>query len=430
MLTDQYENRISTASVAARDLYIKAVDALLGAAPDMAAKFSAVVEADPGFALGQSGLARARQISGDLPAAREAMAQARGLAGGLTGREASHIAAMGLLIDGKVAQAYPAIRAHVAEHPRDAMLAQTCTSVFGLIGFSGQPGREAELLAYTAGLLPHYGEDWWCLSQHAFSLCETGQIDRASAMIDRSLALNPRNAHAAHVRSHTYYEAGETAVGKAYLEDWLPDYGRSGLLHGHLSWHVALWSLEQGDAARMWRQVDADVVPGAALGLPINVLTDTASILHRAELAGETVAPERWRAVSDYAKRFFPKTGLGFVDVHAALAHAMAGDGEAVAQIIADAKGPAADLVRAFAEGYRAMAAQDWAGACAHLTSAMADHARIGGSRAQRDLLEFSLLHALLKQGHDKEARRLLALRRPAQAATHSLAGLQAQAES
>lgn len=60
------------------------------------------------------------------------------------------------------------------------------------------------------------------------------------------------------------------------------------------------------------------------------------------------------------------------------------------------------------------------------LTSAMADHARLGGSRAQRDLLEFSLLGALLRLGRDDEARRLLELRRPALAQTRALHGLSA----
>ena len=145
-----------------------------------------------------------------MPGARAAIARARELADELRGKEPAHVHAMELLIDGKAAEARRAVRTHVAEYPRDALIAQLCTSVFGLIGFSGQPGREADLLAYTAGLLPHYGEDWWCLSQHAFSLCETGRLDEAAVMIERSLALNPRSAHGAHVRSHISYEAGET----------------------------------------------------------------------------------------------------------------------------------------------------------------------------------------------------------------------------
>lgn len=425
MLRDRYDNALSTASQAARDGYDAAMDAVLAGAPDMVPRFEAVAAEDPGFALGHAGLARARLVMGDGPGAKAALARARAAAeaGGADAREAAHVQVHALMLEGRGAEALAAVRAHVAAHPRDALVVQTSTTVFGLIGFSGMAGREAEQLAFNAALAPAYGEDWWFLSQLAFAACEAGQVDRASNLIDRSLALQPRNAHGAHVRSHASYEAGDAAAGRAYLADWLAEYDRAAVLHGHLSWHVALWSLQQGDVEAMWRRVDDAVAPGAAQGVPLNVLTDTASILYRAELAGVPVAPERWRAVSAYALKTFPKPGLGFADFHAALAHAMAGDAEALHRLRDAAAGPAADLVREIAEAWEAVAAQRWAEAAAFLTEALQDHARLGGSRAQRDLLEFALLSALLKLGRAEEARRLLTLRRPAQTAA-PLAGL------
>lgn len=426
MLKDRYDNPLTTASEAARDHYVDGINRLLGGYGGIVRAFEQAVEADPGFAIGHAGLARGRQFCADAAGAKAAMADARALAESGDTREQSHIHAMGLLIDGNTAAAYPAIRAHVAEYPRDALVAQTCSSVFGLIGFSGRPGREAEILAYTASLLPHYGEDWWCLSQYAFALCENGVLDKASEYIDRSLALNPRNANGAHVRSHIYYEGGETRLGISYLEDWLNGYDREGYLYGHLSWHAALWSLEHGDVETMWRRVDADIDPRVSQSLPINVLTDMASILFRAEIAGVPVPKEKWGAVSAYARKFFPNPALGFTDFHAVLAHAMAGDGEALNLFIENPNPSTGDLVSPVAEAFRAIAAQKWAEAVALLTSAMADHARLGGSRAQRDLFEFALLSALLKQGKDDEAKRLLRLRRPALAGTHSIHGLNA----
>jgi len=307
---------------------------------------------------------------------------------------------------------------------RDALLAQTCTSVFGLIGFSGKPGREAEMLAYNSKLLPHYGDDWWCLSQYAFALCETGNLAEADIYIERSLALNPRNANGAHVRSHIYYETGDIDLGIAYLTEWLGPYDRAGYMHGHLSWHAALWALEQGDTQTMWQRMETDILPDVSQSLPINVLTDAASLLFRAELAGVEVPQHLWREISTYALQFFPKTGIGFVDIHAALAHAMAGNGEALMQIIADPNPNTGDVVTPLAEAFRALAQQNWAEATALLIGAMGDHARLGGSRAQRDLLEFALLGALLKQGKDEEAKHLLALRRPALVGTQSVHGL------
>ena len=154
------------------------------------------------------------------------------------------------------------------------------------------------------------------------------------------------------------------------------------------------------------------------------MLTDNAAILYRVQLAGGKVPAERWQAISDYAIEFFPKTGLGFADIHAALAHAMAGKLEALKAIIENPAGPAADLVREMAAAFEAIAKQDWSTAIDHLTASLGDHARIGGSRAQRDLLEHALLSCLLEQGHADEARRLLALQRPVQAGNHPVAGL------
>ena len=76
-------------------------------------------------------------------------------ANGCTDREAGHLGALGLLIDGDGPGAHAAILAHLGEWPLDAMIVQPCCGVFGLIGFSGRAGREAEQLAFTDRLAPH-----------------------------------------------------------------------------------------------------------------------------------------------------------------------------------------------------------------------------------------------------------------------------------
>lgn len=429
MLQDRYGNSLSTSSTTARDAYVDGTDRFLAAAAGAEEAFETAVAADPDFALAQIGLGRVRQVMGQGHDIKGPVAAAQALADRLNGREAAHVEIFGLLLSGQVPAAYQRIRAHVLDHPRDAMIAQTCTGVFGLIGFSGQPGREAEQLAFTASLLPHYGDDWWMLCQHAFSQVEAGQTGPATDMIERSMEMNARNAHGAHIRAHVYYEAGETAAGYDYIDTWRQDYEKSALLHCHISWHVALWALERGDVDTMWRVYDGEVAPAigdgdGAWGPPINVLTDAAALLYRAELAGVTIPTARWQALSDYATRCFPRPGIAFVDVHASLAHAMAGNGEALKKILSDAKGPAADMVRELAEAFGAIADNRWAEAESHLARIMATHERIGGSRAQRDLLEYALLGVLLKQGKAEGARLMLATRRPFKVSAGAVHGL------
>jgi len=414
MLKDQYDNGLTTSSHAARDGYVAALDLMLEGQGGIRAGFQSVVEADARFALGWVGLARAYQYAGDMPAALNAIETAKSLTSGVSAREVSHVAALDLMLSGRLAEAYSAIREHVQAFPRDALVAQTCSSVFGLIGFSGQPGREAEMLAFNAGLLPHYGEDWWAISQYAFALCETGNLLKADMLIDRALSLNPRNAHGVHVRSHVSYELGETETGRAFLSEWMTDYSPAGVMFTHLNWHEALWALEQGDINHMWEKVDAAVAPEANSGGPaINILTDTASILHRATMAGVEVSQGRWASLSDYAQTAFPKTGNAFIDVHAALTHAMAGRQAALEAIIDHPAGPAADLVPDLARGFGAVARQDWTAVVDHMTAAMSDLARIGGSRAQRDMVEQTLLTALMALDKKEEAQVIATLRRP-----------------
>ena len=304
VLRDSYGNLISVNSQSALDHYDRGVRLFLGADFGATEAFQSAVTADDQFSLGYVALARSLMMSGEMPVAKDAIGRAQALAPKLDARQRQHVECFSLLFMGQPQKARTLVKVHVFEFPRDALVAQLCANVFGLIGFSGEVGREAELLAYTSALLPHYGEDWWMMSMHALSLCETGQIDKSTTLMEKSLILNSRNANAAHFNAHAPYEIGETTAGRDYLTKWLLDYDDRAVLLGHLSWHAALWALQDGDEATMWRSIDTGVGPGAAKGLSINVLTDTAAILYRAELAGVTVEHERWVALSHYADTF------------------------------------------------------------------------------------------------------------------------------
>lgn len=413
MQKDQYGNPLTTSSAKARDAYVLGLERNLGGAPGAEEAFQQAVSEDENFALAHLAIARNRQVEGRGVSGREPLAKAKACAEDVSLREQGHMAIISSLLVGDSGGAYEKALDHLREFPRDVMIAQACLGVFSLIGFGGQPGREAENLALSSMLAPHYGDDWWFLSTHAFAQMEAGQLGPAARSIERSLAGNPRNANAAHHRAHLHYEMGETAAGLAYLKDWISEYDRQGVMHCHLSWHIALWALAEGDVDTMWRVADAAIDPGTSSGPALNIVTDMPALLFRAELAGVDVEPDRWKSISEYATARFAKPRLAFADFHAALAHAMAGNTEGVANIVQNANGPAEDLVRALAEAFGALAKEDWASATISLTGVMSDHARLGGSRAQRDLIELTLASALVRQGKADEAARLLQGRRP-----------------
>jgi len=413
MLKDRYGNAISTRSEAAREAYVRGVDLLLSASAGTEAAFRAAIDADEGFALAHIALARTLQILGRGPEVKAPLARAVALKAGTTAREQSQIAIFENILTGKGAAGLELIREHVKSWPRDAMALAPATSVFGLIGFSGKAGREADQLALLEPLADAYGDDWWFRTVLAFAEIELQMHDRGLRNIETALVQFPRNAHGAHIRAHLYYEMGERQDGLAYLKDWAKAYPRDGQIHCHVNWHIALWSMETGQVDEAWTVYESAMRPGVAWGPQINVLTDCAAFLHRAEIAGVPRRPELWKEVAAYAARWFPNSGVQFADMHSALAFAMAGDSEALHRIAESPKGPAADMLAPVARGFEAFARGNWDGVIRELAPVLPSHERLGGSRAQRDLLEYTVTCAMLRAGRPDEARQFIASRRP-----------------
>lgn len=425
MLEDRYGLPLGTASAAARDAYVAGVDGILAATAGPERHLNGAIEADPAFALAHAALARAHFIVAKVPEARAAAARARELAARATPREQAHVNALALAIEGKPVEAFAATREHLAQYPRDAMVLAPATGVFGLIGFSGRQEREPEQYDLLRSLAPAYGADWWFEMVLAFAACEDGKLAEARALIERSMAANPASAHGAHIKAHVLYECGEPQAGADYLADWMPGYDRQGLMHCHLSWHMAMFALELGRAEEAWRAYRGAVHPGGSWGPPLNVVTDSVSFLWRAELAGQPRRADLWREALGYVRNQFPKAGIAFVDVHAAFACMANDDREGLSRLaqelrerVAAGRAPAGPVVPLIAEGLGAYGAGEWAKAADLLGKALPETVRIGGSRAQRDLVVRTLAAACLKAGREAEARAILAGRpgrRPSQ---------------
>jgi len=429
MLVDRYGLPVSTSSQAALDAYVAGADCVLAAVAGYREHLGRAIEADPAFALPYVALARGLFLDAEVKPAREEAARARDLAQAATPREQSHVHAIALALEGKPVDALAATRGHLVDWPRDAMVLAPATGVFGLVGFSGRQEREQELYDLLTGLASHYGEDWWFSCVHAFAASESGRLDEAWRLIEPSMAANPRNAHGAHIRVHVLHEMGEMARALEYLGAWMPGLDKRSLLHCHLSWHVALTALALGKLDRAWDAYRSGVHPGGSWGPPINVVSDTAAFLWRAELAGEPRRPDLWREVQDYALQFFPKAGVPFADAHTVVACVANGDFATLERLVGEMRDRIAagkfapgSVVPTIAEAFAAYAKNDWNAAIRLFDQALPETVRIGGSRAQRDLVEHTLIAAYLKAGRPEDARRLIG-RRTDRRATVGVAG-------
>lgn len=418
MFEDRYGLPVTTASRPACDAYGAGLDSLLSAGADYREHLGRALAADPALALAHVALARGLFMDAEIAPAREAAARARECAAGASARERSHVDAIALAIEGQGAQAFEATLAHLRLWPRDALVLAPATGVFGFYGFSGRVGREEALFGLLSSLAGDYGDDWWFGAAYGFAACETGRLGLASQCIERSLARRPRNAHAMHFLAHVMYERGESAAALQALERWLPGLPRRSLMHCHLWWHVALCALASGRTERAFAAYREGVHPAAAWGPPINVVTDGVSFLWRARLAGAEVGTDDWQEVREHARRTFPKAGVAFVDVHTLLACAATGDAEGLAQLtaqvgqrIAAGTYPPGEVVLWLAEGLAAFVEGRLEAAIERLERALPQTVRIGGSRAQRDLVELTLMAAALGCGRPEQARALVAAR-------------------
>jgi len=420
MLTDRYELPLSTASSAARDAYIEGCEAKLTMYPGAIEGFDRAILADPGFALAHAARAQLLLERGDAAAARASMATANSLAAGLSAREASHIAFFDLLAAGDAEAALSALPAHLDAWPRDALVLATTAFTNGLIGSSGRTGQKRALLDLLDWLAPSYGDDWWFTAHHGMALSESGQRDAARPKIDRSLAQNPNNPWAAHARAHLSYEEGDPNAARAFLASWLTTYPRNGLLYSHLSWHLALGDLEAGDPLSAFRLFRETFSPDVHSGPPRGKVNDAVSFLWRWELAGHPRDAEAWRMMHDFANNAFPRAGVAFSDMHIALAQVVAGDDAAleaharqIDELARNGRYPSGPCVPAVSLAFALFERRDFSAAIDALQPIAGELERLGGGRAQLDLVEFTLVKAYLGADRLDDARRMLSVRRP-----------------
>jgi tetratricopeptide (TPR) repeat protein len=420
MLADRYDLPVSTVSTVARDAYVEGYELALTLYPGAIEAYDRSLAADPGLAIAHAGKAQVLMREGKTAAAQAALAAAKTMASNVSAREAGHIRFFDLAFSGRTDAAIDALYAHLAEWPRDALMIATAANPNGVIGGSGRIGQKQQIAALLDSLAPHYGDDYWFLSYHAIALSEDGRLAAARPKIERSVTLNRRNAQVAHGVAHVCYESGDADAGRDFLSSWLATYPRDGAFHGHLSWHLALFELGAGRwtaAQELYRDA---IALDRHSGGPQHKMTDGAGFLWRSELAGHPRDSVAWRALYDYGASALPRPGAGLADLHVILTQAVMHDDAGLdartgqmKELAREGRYPSGSYLSELSRGFVAFERGDYPAAIAALAPLARQSERIGGSRAQHDLIEFTLLKAYLNADLLEEARQLLVTRRP-----------------
>ncbi len=395
-LHDSLGLAISGANAAALRAYEQGIDAQLHAWPGAEAALRQALQHAPGFDLAHAALALVLQSQGRGAEARAAIVAAREPMANGTDRERSHITLLAHAIEGRPAQALAAVLQHAQHWPRDALAVSIALGAFGLMAFSGRADHDQARLDFVRQLVPHYPADHaWALTHLSWAHTEAGLPEQGLEMIERSLALRRANGNAAHVKAHALFELTQAQAALHFIDGWLPIYPVESVLYGHLNWHAALSQIDLGQADTAVSRWLALILPHLQHALPLVGVTDAASLLWRLKLQGH--AGLSWRETQAYAAQRFPQGGNPFVELHLAMLAAERGDLPALAQghnrmqALAQAGHGGGPVLMAWIEGLRAMLQGDRAAAGQALANCHAQAVRIGGSHAQRTVIDLTL---------------------------------------
>jgi tetratricopeptide (TPR) repeat protein len=422
--SDRYGLEITTTSAKASERFQDGMDRLLSYRAGAEESFASALAADPNLAVAHTGLALLALVQGDAATARAAAGRARESVAGATRRERQHVEALSALIAGETTRGLALVDEHVREFPRDAVVANQAGNAIALAGGSD---REEYRVAFMERLAPAYGDDWWFQSALAFAYHEVDRFEESRRLSERSLEQYPDNANAVHNLAHITFETLDTEAGAAFLEEWLGGYDRRASFHCHLAWHMAMFELHRGRYARALEIFERDILGSVN---PRSAMTDGTALLWRFRLDGKPHGPLPWRSLADLAERV-SRPGFLFGEVHAALAYASCGNDAALGKLMdglraLDAKGhPIAGTVALpLVQGTAAFAAGDHAGALAHFEPVVGEMHRIGGSHAQWELYEETMVACYLALQRYDDAARLVRRRLQRRASPRDLGWL------
>ncbi|PSM17585.1 tetratricopeptide repeat protein [Nitratireductor sp. StC3] len=322
----------------------------------------------------------------------------------MTAREAGHVAALGALAQGQWHRAGLLLEDLTIEMPRDALALQAGHQIDFFTGNARMlRDRIARALPAWDAAMPGYHA---LLSAHAFGLEETGDYARAEASGRQAVELEPRDGWGQHAVAHVMEMQSRQADGIAWMRANPDNWTAESFFQVHNWWHLALFHFDLGETDEVLALYDGPIRGGES-AVALNMV-DASAILWRLFLRGVDTGG-RWEQLAELWAPFAGAANYAFNDVHAMMAFAGAGRGDLAANLLEaqraaiesggdnaaftrDVGHPASLAIRTFADG-------DHRTAIELLKPIRAIAHRFGGSHAQRDVLDLTLMEAALRAG-------------------------------
>ena len=434
--TDARGNPSGSTSAVARDAVEQALWRMMSFYDTPLADLDAAIALDPAWALPHA-MKAGFLLSLTEPAlhaeAAAHLARAWALADTRTpANEQAHLNALQELLAGRWHAACRIWDGLLLRHPRDALALQWAHL------WDFYRGDILQLRLRPARALP----EWlasdplqpYVLALHAFGLEENNLHPQAEDAGRQALAGGHRVPWAVHAVAHVMEMQGRHDEGGAWLRSHQADWALGNGFAGHLWWHKALFRLEALDTAGVLRLIDGHL-SGDALQITLQRV-DAAAMLWRLHLMGHDMSLRARELLVGWD--LAPDTAgcSAFNDLHALLAMLVAGEPARAEVWLARCAARALDpegarsanhaiareaglpLMRGLLAYGRDDSAAGADAAAEALYAARTHSLRIGGSHAQRDLIDQTLLAAAARGTRKDIGRALLNERGLAKPAT------------
>ncbi len=215
-----------------------------------------------------------------------------------------------------------------------------------------------------------------------------------------------------HAKAHVHYETGDHAAGLSWLDAWIASCGAHASHRAHFSWHAALHELALGDDRAAAARYAAQLAPPAVTGM--RALVDSASLLWRGYTVGAWPSIASGGVLETVPRGLLVDPPTPFAALHAAVALAAAGDCHGLAALRRSASGRDDEVFTAtvapLADALLDLVHDDPARATDTLLE-LPGVERLGGSAAQREIVEDTLIHCATRAGRVELAGELLGAR-------------------
>ena len=416
-ISDLHGLPLSGASYRGADHYFCGLHELRCFIGDPVASADAAIAVDPGFAMAHilKGYLYALSTESDALIVARAIHE-RVSALPTTAREAGHVMALGRLVAGNWNEAGSVLAGLTSDYPLDALALQAGHQIDFFTGNAPMlRDRITNALAAWDEAMPGFHA---LLGMQAFGFEEMGEYQRAEQLGRRATELEPRDGWAQHAVAHVMEMQCRQRDGVAWMRANPDNWARDSFLKTHNWWHLALFHFDLDEISEVLSLYDGCIAADGS-NLALN-LVDASALLWRLHLAGHDVG-DRW---AELAVRWAPKAGsanYAFNDMHAMMAFVSAGRFDLTRALIEAQKGAigglgdTADFTRdiclALTLASMAFGEADDARTLHLIRPVRASAHRFGGSHAQRDVIDLTLIEAAIRSNDARLANALTAER-------------------